>query len=392
MAKPSTAQSWLSPRRLLIGLTALVVIALLFAPTSKSVDVPASLNSYSREPNGARGFYEILDRLGFDVKRWLKPMRQGLDSTATYFLLSPPIQLTTGEVQQLLKTVRGGATLMVQSGAGSRMADSLGVFSVLTYNAIRDSTVAPSIDLDEARGRYVLRKRSGKDSTATYTPPPGARVFETIRTRRGAEPAIVGFALGKGRVLVYADPELFRNSRLREPNRGVRAVRLAEWVLEGNARRTIWFDEYHHGFGTHASLLRATRRALTETPSGRAFLQVSLAGLLLLFAIGVRPIKPQPLARIERRSPLEHVGALARAYEAVKATQLGTRLLVRGLGRRQGALRGRFDEAEFLKAIRDRKPEAADDVERVLRSLNGAPDPEDKLTAAISRIERGLRT
>ena len=66
MAEPTRNQTWLSPKRLLIGLTALVIVALLFAPTSKSVDVPASLNSYSREPNGARGFYEVLNRLGFD--------------------------------------------------------------------------------------------------------------------------------------------------------------------------------------------------------------------------------------------------------------------------------------------------------------------------------------
>lgn len=387
----SRAQTWLSPKRLLIGLTALVILAMLFSPTSKSSEVPASLNSYSREPNGARGFYEVLDRLGFDTRRWLRPMRSGLDSTATYFILTPPIDLTTGEVKELLQTVRAGATLMVWPNAGTRLADSLHVQSELVFNMVRD-TARPAVDLENMRGRFALRSRVRRDSTRVYIPPAGARVFETVRTQRGGEPSIVGYPLGRGRVLVYADPELFRNSRLRDPNLGVRAVRLAEWLVDGRRARTIWFDEYHHGFGTHASLLRASGRALAETPAGRVVLQLSLAGLLLLFALAVRPIKPKPITRIERRSPLEHVGALARAYEAVRANQLAARLLVRGVRRRQGALRGRFDEVAFLKAVRDRNPETANDVDRVLHALSGSGGSDPELTAAISRIERGLRS
>src|SRR5687768_11186414 len=157
---------------------------MLFAPTSKSSEVPASLNSYSREPNGARGFYEVLDRLGFDTRRWLRPMRQGLDSTATYFILTPPIELTTGEVAELLRAVRAGATLMVRPAQGSRLADSLRVHSSLVYNLVRD-TSRRGIDLESTRGRSVLRTRVNDDSTRTFTPAAGARVFETAMTQRG---------------------------------------------------------------------------------------------------------------------------------------------------------------------------------------------------------------
>ena len=80
------------------------------------------------------------------------------------------------------------------------------------------------------------------------------------------------------------------------------------------ARGRIVFDEYHHGFGTHANTRAVTVRALTRTGAGRTVLQLALAGLLLLLALGVRPVKPQPRHSIERRSALEHVGALARAY------------------------------------------------------------------------------
>jgi hypothetical protein len=184
-----------------------------------------------------------------------------------------------------------------------------------------------------------------------------------------------------------------RNSAVREGGPAVQAVRIFEWLNPGK-KRAIWFDEYHHGFGTHADLMRATRRGLFGTAPGRVLLQLVAAGFVLLIAIGMRPIKPRPVARIERRSALEHVDALARAYSAVRANGLATRLLVRGLRRRHAAVHSKADEAAYLRTLREQKPELSNDIDQLSGWLRGdaAPAEAGAVSATVSRIERGLIT
>jgi hypothetical protein len=113
----------------------------------------------------------------------------------------------------------------------------------------------------------------------------------------------------------------------------------------------------------------------------------------LLLVYGVRPIAPAPRRSIERRSPLEHVGALARAYEQMAATRLATKRLVRGLRRRHplGAT-GALDDDGYLSLVSSRKAELASDVD-ILRASLARPLPANEWVAvgrAIDHIERTI--
>ena len=59
---------------------------------------------------------------------------------------------------------------------------------------------------------------------------------------------------GRGRVAIVSDPDQLRNDVLRECtwNAGVTAIRMLEWVDPARTRRLV-FDEYHQGYGPHAS-------------------------------------------------------------------------------------------------------------------------------------------
>ena len=384
----------LAPRRVFLAVAVLLLLALLFGPTSRSVNTARSSTTFSADANGARGLYEVLDKLGFRVQRWLQPMRRELNADAVYVIASPPYPLTPTEVHRLLTAVRGGAGLLVRPIDDTPLADSLGMTS---------RVVALSRDTFFARrdtiGRFapptteVLRtRRVGSNRTFPLVLPAGARVFQAAPTGRGVEPTILGYSLGRGRVIAYANNDLVRNATVRLGGPAVQAVRLFEWLNEGKAQ-PIWFDEYHHGFGTHADLMRATRRGLFGTAPGRVLLQLAAAGLVLLLAIGVRPVKPRPVTRIERRSALEHVDALARAYSAVRANGLATRLLVRGLRRRHAAVHSKADEAAYLRTLREQKPELSSDIDQLsdwLRS-DAVPSETGAVSATVSRIERGLR-
>ncbi|MCR4339014.1 MAG: hypothetical protein NUW01_03905, partial [Gemmatimonadaceae bacterium] len=97
-----------------------------------------------------------------------------------------------------------------------------------------------------------------------------------------------------------------------------------------------------------------------------------LAGVILLAAVAPRPLPPRSEHKRERRSPLEHVEALATAYHTVGATRTAARRLVRGLQRRLSLGRivatSESDEA-FLRELASAHPEVEVEVNHVLHSL-----------------------
>ncbi|HEU4584795.1 MAG TPA: hypothetical protein VFR95_03550, partial [Gemmatimonadaceae bacterium] len=196
---------------------------------------------------------------------------------------------------------------------------------------------------------------------------------------------------GRGEVLAISDAYFFRNTTARGGDGAVLAVRLLEW-LDPARERPLVFDEYHQGFGVHENMPRAIRDALFHTAPGRVVVQLVAAGLILLLVYGVRPIAPLKRRSVERRSPLEHVGALARAYQQSGATRAGTQRLLRGLRRRRplGAT-GALDDESYLSLVISRKPELADEVELVRAALV-RPAPASEWVAVGSAIDHIERT
>ena len=157
----------------------------------------------------------------------------------------------------------------------------------------------------------------------------------------------------------------------------------------------IVFDEYHQGFGSSISFTDLLGEALLETTWGHVALQIGAAALLYLLVIGVRPIAPISTARLERRSPLEHVGALSRAYEGIGATALAVQRLVRGVRRRHplGTATALSDEG-YLSLLRERLPALGSDIDTLSRALAQKPTAEQLVAAgaAIDHIERNIIT
>jgi hypothetical protein len=224
-----------------------------------------------------------------------------------------------------------------------------------------------------------------------------------------ATASMIGFPLGAGRIVVGADPDIFRNDALRECSYGLDLAAVATLrYLDGGGtapRRRIVFDELHQR-RLSAGLVGVMRRYLAETPSGHAVLQLAIAGLVLLLAAAPRVLPPRDETRVERRSPLEHVDALSRAYLQVGATRTSTRRLVRGVRRRveRGRVRDRAlgqaggrssdhdpDDA-FLARVAEVKPALAADVATVRLALEASmPIAEFRAVGqAVHQIESTL--
>ncbi|HEX5579936.1 MAG TPA: DUF4350 domain-containing protein, partial [Gemmatimonadaceae bacterium] len=326
------------PRVVFALLAVLVVAAVLLTPAVG--DQRGMLTTRSAAPGGARALSETLARLGWTVEQRTTPYAGPVDTAAVHAVLDPRVTLTAGEAHHLVGAVRAGAGLMLVVQPGTALADSLGLARseqgapllqapeglcpdslnrqgliswpggrVHSWWLVRyPSHGATAFAFVHPTGFLLSREaaRMRRDSVSPSPPPAtewttadpsgGRAVTDTLR-----RPAVLGFTLGRGRVVAVADPDLLRNDVLRVCtwDAGFTAVRAMEWLAAAGGRRVV-FDEFHHGYGTHANPTGAVRRALTNTAPGRAVLLLAAASLVLLVAAGVRPIAPRALPVVER--------------------------------------------------------------------------------------------
>jgi hypothetical protein len=385
--------TFITPRRVLVLVLGIVAVGVVFARPS-AIESNGSLTTFAADPGGARGFHETLRRLGWPTVQHLERFGGPLDSASLYVVLRPRVDLTSGEASTVLDAVRRGAGLLVVPGFSSTIMDSLGM-----ERAPPLFTSFRPVDRDtwDSLGVTPSARWPNTWIIATDSAPEGMSVILSARlgtaARDTALPIVVGVPFGLGRIAVVSHGAILANGLFRDGSNSRLGVRLVEWLAPGR-RPTIVFAEYHQGHGRHASVMRAIRRELVDTPAGRFVLHLLLAGGVLLLAVGTRPIVPRSRERVERRSPLEHIGALAQAYEQVGATRTAVRRLTRGLRRRHpiGSLRSASDD-DYLTTLAARHPATAASIDIVKAGLSTRQPPERfrEAGAAVADIERILR-
>ena len=413
-------RGWIRPAVVLPLIVAVVIgVAVLTPENSDARSGDARLTTHSTNSLGARVLYELAHKLGWTVARQETRGVPPYGDRTIRAVLAPPQTLTATETHAVLEDVRrGGGLLAVISPGEGALDDSLGVYT--WFGA--EYSAAPGIieedhqdeDCDKKMGRglplwpnsqvtlYALRWRKGvipRDTTVFATVDVGHKLPGTAGDSGGVKPAAVGFPLGRGRVVVVSDPDLLRNDVLRlcDWHTDVVAVRMLEYLRgapSGAGRTRIVFDEYHQGYGAHPGSIRAIVTYLGQTGSGRTLMQLLGAALVLLAAAAARPLPPRPDARVERRSPLDHVEALSRAYDRVHATRTVTRRLLQGIRRRVTlrASSGTLSDDDYLDAVAKRYPARREDVATIKHALRetGSRHDLERAGEALERIETSL--
>lgn len=409
---PTTRDWWVRPAVMLPILLSVLIIIVLLAPepTSEGRFGDDRLSAHLAGPLGARALREMAARFGFRVAmRDSNPVPIRAPGTTVHAVLSPPLPPTPAQAHRYLDAVRGGDALLLSLGERGPLSDSLGVafapggvLEVLAEDSTgcgaRGRDLTPTLWIDGRAHLFELRWIRGE--------PKDAIVFAEVGSPGRGESSesrvtAAGFEYGKGRVVVVSDPDQLRNDVVRRCAWGadVVAMRILEFLRAGGAapRSVLEFDEYHQGFGPKPSTTSVTRRFLVGHPVGRMILQLALASLVLLMAVGPRAIAPRPRPRAERRDPLEQADALAHAYQQVHATRTATQRLLRGVRSRVehagGGGRSRDDDA-FLLHAESLDRERSADVALVRRALR-SPAETDRLPdigLALRRIETTLTT
>ncbi|MBI3790867.1 MAG: hypothetical protein HY275_08310 [Gemmatimonadetes bacterium] len=394
------------PRTLLPLLLGFLVLAALLTPEAANQNFgDARLTTRESTPAAASLAAELPRALGWRVGENTTD-RYPERTDMVHVVLGAPEPMRPVEVHQLLERVRAGAGLLVMiTREHDLLADSLH----LGVGAIGELEELPDVT-DHCPKSAVprlpwLRNGSARYASVRFRGPPPARVDTLLRLDAAdtvAGPVLAGFAYGRGRIVASADADIFRNDELRqcEPGLGVPYLRALEYLRDSGTvapRSWLLFDEYHQGYGAQPGTVRAVTHFFADTASGHVVAQLAFAGLLLLAFRAPRLVPPAPDQTDERRSPIEHVDALARAYVQVGATKTATQRLVRGLRRRteRSAARGATslsDEA-FLDRAAARAPAAAASATLVKRALAQGHPPREFTAVgdAIATIEHTLR-
>jgi hypothetical protein len=387
------------------SLAAFVVVAVAgLRQTSEEAEDPR-LSIYSAAPAGAKGLAEALRRLGVAVQpRRYALFDLGVDTAHAdprrvfaFLDIRPP---TEPEVAAVRQYVAGGGRIFVAGFTGIERCFGYRSRRVGAERSSRDSVALalPAVDWRVPRAQRVLWRVPAESLDAERAAAGGAgesgtcavlaptTVDTLVQTTDGRPIALRLRFRRAGEVTLLADPRYLRNRTLKESDAGL--VVLA-WFLDGRTR-WVTVDEYHHGYGATSGLLfalfAAAWRWLTSNPAGWAMLQLVGVGLVAVAVAAVRFGPPRRGVETRRRSPLEHLDALAAGLEGAVGVETAVDLIVAGLRRRlgrTGLLHG-DEQRAWLAALELALPTAAgrDAVRRLQGIVTQPGGPERALAAA----------
>jgi len=296
-------------------------------------------STYLAGPSGAQGLAEALARLGIRVERYRHPS-ETLDTLARkrsrtlVAVLGPSLPLGPVEARFLA----GAPFDVLLAGSGAQRAFRCLGYAVMGRRGRSAEASAPSgsrrvpvrAELVQHLAQSVVDSSEMEDGrVVTCVVPVATRVDTLLRTTSGRAVA-VRLSLANDRMAtLVADDRIFSNRELRETEAGPLAL---GWIVPRYDRIVV--DEYHHGYEASGSLVGAALRWTLRSPWGWMGWQLAVVGLIALLTAGIRfgPIRSAVQRR--RRSPLEHVRALATALAAARGHDVAVGLMVQGLRRR----------------------------------------------------------
>ncbi len=366
-------------------------------------------------PNGAKGLAAVLDALGARVEQRRRALFGASEDTSltggstALVMLDVITPVTSVEAEQVRDLVAQGGTLVVAGSNGVEQCFGMGirdvgaaVFRSPTDTLVSDYSDSVAVTADHPIGhtRWTLAWTaeepledhsiwSADTDCLALQPTEVDTLMRTIDRRAVAWR--LGFA-GGGRVLALADSRYISNRDLKETDAGVVVI---PWLLDLEAT-TFVFDEYHQGFGTRSSmtgLFGATGRWAISSPLGWMLLQLVFAGVVALAVAAIRFGPALTAIERRRRSPLEHVDALAVGLERAEAEEAAVRLIAAGLRRRLhprsgGATRRTQDLEVWLEALeRHANDPKAQRALGALRRVLVQRERTDRVRHAASAVE-----
>jgi hypothetical protein len=382
-----------------LGISAglLLALGLIVVAVGARRDRPAASESprstYLTGPAGASAFAEAAARLGVQVERYRRPTTaltlSDSASRAVVAVLGPGMPLTSADARHLLRLPAD--LLLAGPGAGAAIRclgyrvvprlwrDSIRTRSPEDAEHLPAPRVAAVLAADSAR--RILDPAAGYDGRRLQCEVPRPSRVDTLLETLRERPVVVRLSYPEGRtVTLVADDGLFRNRTLRRSLAGAFILGL---VADRYQRMVV--DEYHHGYTAAGSLGAAALAWSTRSPWGWMVWQLVGVGMVALIASGVRFGPVRSAIERRRRSPMEHVRALATTLAASRGHDVAVRLMIQGLRRRlsRGGRSPAADLDAWLEGLAPsvRSPRGREALETLTATLRTPPDAASVLAA-----------
>jgi hypothetical protein len=319
---------------LLLAAAGLVVVAWVAASLGEREARPSDRDlrrsTLLTGPAGARAWADALSILHVQVTRF-RHRPSGLPAAADSVIvavLDPAVPLSGVDARSLATWLKAGGSVLAAGPGSDAFLRCFGLTVQPRYGKsayLRGDSIPVNFLLTAMDS---TRRRTSVDETPACSA--GAYTTDTLLALAGGEPVALRIRPDSGGVaLLVADGGLFANRTVRETAAGEFTLGL----VSGSFSHVI-VDEYHQGFGPGGGMLRAARQWLVTAPAGWAILQLSIVAALALLLGAIRFGPARRVIVRRRRSPLEHVHALATALAAAGGHEVAVSLVVRGLRRR----------------------------------------------------------
>jgi hypothetical protein len=372
-------------RKLLLGCLAtvlvLAVITAIFARNVNSDDnsVPST---YLTDRHGARAAYELLQASGYSLERWEQPLADlaNIASAQTVVIVADPFTANEEDLKAVREIAERGGLVLVTGLVGGVLAPDNNVEPSTQFGAACKLT-PEGFDPLAASGEVWMEPEAtwGSDH-------PRDRVqYNCVES-----PAVVQYAVGKGRVIWWAGPTPLENGSITRAQNldlflntlGPREGRHFYWdeSLHGEIR-TQWF----YARGPAWNLLRGGLAAIA---------------LIIVLSFSRRRGPMRDLPPPVRATPVEFLEALGSLYAAAGASTTALELAYDRFRRKMGDLCGlqaaRMNSEELGAALRRRFPAAPPDLEKDLADCEAAVQVENlkpkKALALIQALSRHSET
>jgi hypothetical protein len=334
-------------------------------------------------PAGARAWAEALGLLHVHVARFrhrpgdLPPPAEGI----VFAVLDPAVPLSAMDGLRLAAWQASGGNVLAAGPGSNAYIRCFGVAVQPRYGS------SAYLRGDSLRINFLLAPIEGENKSSLGQVPAcsaGSYRADTLLALPTGEPVALRIQPDSGGVaLLVADGGLFANRTIRETGAGEFTLGL----VSGSFTHVI-VDEYHQGFGPGGGMLGAARRWLASTPAGWAIIQLGIVATIALLLGAIRFGPARRVIERRRRSPLEHVHALATALAAAGGHEIAVSLVVRGLRRRlsHGANAPAGATRDWLSALpgRTRTARGHAAAERLITLTRGRADAHSVREAAIA--------
>lgn len=284
---------------------------------------PAYSTYTSRPDEGLYYLYRAAQAAGYRVERF-EHDPSFLTADVKRLVMWHPGRVKPADWQALTKWVRQGGVLVLADPQAENDNNPLALqapphpFGHEWVSYTHPSPLAAAAPAPELLPSFALKLHVDQGAV-------------TYLADAGGGSQLVGWPVEKGYVYQAANPTWFTGDRLAQGDN----LQVALWLLGSPQAGRVAFDEFHHGYHAPESWWQILRPNLTF-----ALIELALALVLAMWAVGGRMGRPVHVPVHERRESHEYVTALAgllrQAHGGAHALAYTRRRAVTALRRRLG--------------------------------------------------------